>query len=75
MLGNNRNRPQSAAELAQSLAACACAGEWTQVHARHWWEQHGPKEPAPGQPCSDESTLLARPRSLAIEVADRGETG
>lgn len=53
------DRPQSAAELAQALAACACANDWTQVHARHWWQQHGPKEPPPPQPDSQESTLLA----------------
>jgi len=36
------NRPQSARELSQRLAAVANVNEWTQEHARDWWTRHQP---------------------------------
>jgi len=70
------DRPQSAEEVGEALASCALAGDWTVVHARHWWELHGPEDlTGPGaRGTSNDSTLLAKPRSLAIEIAGRGET-
>jgi serine/threonine protein kinase len=62
------DRPQSAAELARLLAACGDAGDWTQAHARHWWEAHGPKEKPP---TSDESTLVKKTLSVVVDVAAR----
>jgi hypothetical protein len=36
-------RPQTTEKLADALAECACAGEWTQREARAWWAVNGPK--------------------------------
>jgi serine/threonine-protein kinase len=35
------NRPQSAAELHRRLQACQSMGEWTESHARRWWDTYG----------------------------------
>ncbi|MEE9125972.1 MAG: serine/threonine protein kinase, partial [Planctomycetota bacterium] len=63
------DRPASAADLAQALAACDRAGDWTQADARRWWEEHGLK---PRPDATDESTLVVETRSVVIEVAGRG---
>lgn len=39
------DRPPSAEELADRLAACDGHGAWTQASARTWWQQHGPAAP------------------------------
>lgn len=36
------DRPQSAADLEQRLADLDCAGDWTAVHSRSWWDTHRP---------------------------------
>jgi serine/threonine-protein kinase len=33
-------RYQDAESLEQALAACGCAGRWTQQQARTWWEEN-----------------------------------
>jgi serine/threonine-protein kinase len=35
-------RPQSAKELSQRLAAVMSSNKWTQDHAREWWTRHQP---------------------------------
>lgn len=39
------DRPHSAAELADRLAACSRDGDWGRKEAEHWWLLHRP-EPA-----------------------------
>lgn len=34
-------RYQDAQSLDQALAACQCAGQWTEEKAEDWWRQHG----------------------------------
>ena len=36
------NRPQSAAELLETLEACESAGSWDRRAATTWWTEHGP---------------------------------
>jgi serine/threonine-protein kinase len=40
------NRPQSADELAERLAACKPESEWTPELAEEWWKTHGTGTPA-----------------------------
>jgi serine/threonine-protein kinase len=35
------DRYQDADSLAQALAACECAGEWSREHAARWWSEIG----------------------------------
>ncbi len=35
-----RDRFRSAEELAEALADCDCAGQWSQQQAVEWWQQH-----------------------------------
>jgi serine/threonine-protein kinase len=35
-----RDRFQTAEDLGQALADCACAAQWTQQQAVEWWQQH-----------------------------------
>jgi hypothetical protein len=37
-------RPQTALELAERLAACKIQEPWTQENARHWWTLNKPEE-------------------------------
>ncbi len=48
---NPLDRPQSAAELAQRLAATVQDDGWTQAVAQRWWQRHRPEsvQPARGQ--------------------------
>jgi eukaryotic-like serine/threonine-protein kinase len=43
-------RFQTAAELDQALAACACAGVWTDEVAAAWWRQHRTSDGAASPP-------------------------
>jgi hypothetical protein len=45
------DRPQSASELRERLAACRDIPRWRQTDARTWWQEHGEAlqlEPADG---------------------------
>ena len=37
-----------AQDLDNALAACACAGKWTDRDAANWWETHPKKDPGTG---------------------------
>lgn len=41
---NPSDRPQTADQLAEQLAAVPLAPEWTDSRARKWWEQHRPSD-------------------------------
>ncbi len=36
------DRYQTVRELDEALAACGCAGEWTETEAGEWWQTHRP---------------------------------
>lgn len=40
------DRFQDAASLGRSLAACSCAGQWTEERARQWWNDPSRQSPA-----------------------------
>ncbi len=40
-------RPQTARDLAQRLARCSAAGQWTQDDAEAWWARHDRGQPQP----------------------------
>ena len=57
-------RYQDAESLEQALAACACAGRWSQAQARGWFENHeipSDSEDAPATPHDTAPTVLASP--------------
>jgi serine/threonine-protein kinase len=41
-------RYRDADALGKALAACACAGEWTEEAAAAWWQSHSPHGPSTG---------------------------
>ena len=50
-------RPQTARELAQRLARCPAAGEWTLEDAEAWWARHDRGGGAAKAPTAAETTL------------------
>lgn len=72
------DRPQSAAELSEALAACPLERPWTQERAAAWWEQRRPATWARGVAASTPalSTMAERPapvpsaapRALAVPL-------
>jgi len=56
-------RPQSAAEIRERLAACRSIPRWRQVDARNWWKE---PEEAPEPEPADVSVLETR--SLAVDL-------
>jgi hypothetical protein len=57
-------RYQDATTVDKALAACACAGQWSQEHAEGWWRQHGNGTTSPASPETrerDRPTLLIGP--------------
>jgi serine/threonine-protein kinase len=59
-------RPPDARAFADLLAACASAGDWTEVNAREWWDAHR-AVPRPRPP--SEAVSLAP--TLAVEIGTR----
>ena len=58
-------RPQSAAELWQRLQACQSMGEWTESHARRWWDRHGDSL----RSVRDADVGRAETRAIAVDLA------
>jgi serine/threonine-protein kinase len=59
------DRPQSAAELRQRLEACQSMGEWTEAHARRWWDRHGKSL----RSASNTDDGRAETRAIAVDLA------
>jgi serine/threonine-protein kinase len=59
------DRPQSAAALGQRLQACQSMGEWTETHARSWWDLHGESL----RSVSDADEGHVETKSLAVDLA------
>jgi serine/threonine-protein kinase len=56
-------RPPSAEDLEQALAACGAAGAWTLLDAEKWWRSNmGSFEPLPTTTTMAEKTLVIAPR-------------
>ncbi len=53
---NPKDRPATALELAERLAAVPLPQPWTDKQARRWWEMHLPEGPAPCDTC-DQGTI------------------
>lgn len=61
-------RPPDARAFAESLAACASAGDWTEALARQWWDAHR-ASPRARPPLEDEASFAP---TLAVELEGRG---
>ena len=54
------------------MAACKDAGSWTEAHAQHWWQTHGPREE--DEDMLNASTVMAGDMpSVIIDIADRDD--
>jgi len=58
-------RPQSAADLCQRLEACQSMGEWTETHARRWWNRHGESL----RSVSDADDGRSESKAIAVDLA------
>lgn len=54
------DRPQSAMELAESLARCAGVPKWAPTDARQWWSEHGQARSTPPPADSEEVRTIER---------------
>ncbi|HEY3964404.1 MAG TPA: serine/threonine protein kinase [Planctomycetaceae bacterium] len=55
-------RPASALELADTLARCVAAGDWTGADAKAWWATRAPKETVDGSDAAAGTTTSAAER-------------
>ncbi|MBW2528780.1 MAG: serine/threonine protein kinase [Deltaproteobacteria bacterium] len=61
-------RPQSAAEARERLAACTAVDRWSQADARDWWSEHGEACRAEKEPPAEERPSL---RTVAVALDRR----
>jgi len=65
-------RPQSAQELADMLAACEAASDWTEERARAWWVGHAPDVEARREA---DTTRIPSEQTATVVIDVGGDSG